>query len=180
MILDYKDVFIQYYTFDSYVRTKYVRVDFLLSAFICAKNVYKHSVNYVLKKLSLLDIYNDNVELIEQINQQTNEIPVSEAFDGSLRFKLLVNMITDIIGKYIQTVDDSYIKEVFKVEKIITEYKLEERNDTAILYSKYDILTAMEQGEIIMTDTYVSLTKTKTGVSLKPISVTEDIKKLVK
>ena len=179
MVLDYKDVFIQYYTFDSYIRTEYVRVDFLLNSFVSAKSVYKYSVNYVLKKVSLLEIYKNSIELIEKTNREANEIPVSEGFDGSLRFKLLVNMVAEIIEKYIQITDDIYVIEVFRVEKIITEYKLEERSDTMILHSKYNIFKLMEQGEIEIADTYVSLTKTKTGVTIKTIRVTEEIKKML-
>lgn len=179
MILDYKDVFIQYYTFDSPVRTKYRRMDYLVSAFVVAGSTYKCSTVYVLKKYSLINIYNQYQDLIEKIYNQSEHIPIDQDFDGETRRIYLYTLVENIIQDAIRKYDEDSLKEIYKFEHELYEYRLEKNQESRILYSPYDILSAINTGEILKKESFICVSKEETKIILKSINVTDELKRVL-
>lgn len=176
MILKYKEIFVQYYTFDSDLRKNYTRIDFLLEAFVAGKGMYKFSVNYLLKKCNLVDIYKKYEQLIKNTEYEVNHLSVNESFGGLATRTIIYKMVHEILIKEFADTSEE-IMEMIKFEQEIADYNLNKANnsDNIIIFHKFDFIEALKTGCFTRKDSYYVLSKTPTGLSIKAIDFDGDL-----
>ena len=110
LIKQHPNIFPQFYTFDSEVRSKYRRIDFLV---YCLMAVYKEgylSIRYLLKKYGSVGIYNLVQDEIEIAYEQMKKDALDIFEKGAM--KVFKDLYSAIIIKANEIENDSYFRGV--------------------------------------------------------------------
>lgn len=128
------DNFSCFYDFDTKVRRKYNRMDFLVTCFSGLFPVFSRTINYLILNYGLKEIYLSCEEVISYYANKIQSRPILDSFYGKNEVNLFHNVIDKIVHYYMQsaTQKDLYFQEVYKFEQNIYLYSIYELDEEVV------------------------------------------------
>jgi radical SAM superfamily enzyme YgiQ (UPF0313 family) len=131
LVKQHLDIFPQFYTFDSEVRSRFRRIDFLVYFLVI---VYKEgylTVRYLLDKYGVMGIYGILEEEIETAFQRMNAASVSIRFENDYQgqhMRIIKDLYAAFVIRMNELVDDIYFRNisVFEFQKMLGAFDEDE------------------------------------------------------
>jgi len=131
LIKQHPEIFPQFYTFDSEVRSKFRRIDFLMFFLVI---VYKEgylTVRYLLEKYGVLGIYDFLEDKIEAAFQQMDTAALSASFENGYQgphMKIIKDLYAAFVIRMNEVDNDIYFKNisVFEFQKMLGAFDEDE------------------------------------------------------
>ena len=130
LIRKYKDIFIQYYSFSSVVKSKYpwFEIIFVLASF--QWNFFKNTFKALAKNIGLLNIYLKYEPIFKDVYFQFNELDYSDE---------LPYLTRDSLQKIVMSEDNDEINEVFRYENDLFDFAVKNKEESKIVNYRLDI-----------------------------------------
>jgi len=143
-IKNYPHLFLQYYTFNSEIRSRFIHIDLLVLIIFSFMDIYYHSIKILIETYGLIVLYERYERLIHK-------------YSLDLRFKTQLDSRELDVSSYLDLIDEIrshefnshfsiFYDELFSYENIICDYSLN-NNKTEEIYSfDIDIVKAISLG----------------------------------
>lgn len=156
MVLNNKQIFIQYYTFDTDVRMKYKYLDLLLVVYVTMKQSgYSWSIRELICCFGFNTIYNACEDILEKFLGCTEDSEKRTATIGIRESKFAIfNCGKEIFNRMLKQVDNQLIKEIYDFESMISRIKRGEIFEETRSYF-YDVYSGTKSGIFEKNKTYV-------------------------
>lgn len=132
LIRKYKDIFIQYYSFDSAVRKKYPWFEVIFAMTSLHWNNYKNTFATLTVKVGLTELYLKYEDLFRDFYYRFNDYDYSDN---------LLQIIRDALKKIVAAENDEELSEIFRYEDDLFGYAVSDCRDDLIREYRLDIGT---------------------------------------
>lgn len=162
MIQNHKNIFPQFYTFDSSVRKNYSRFDLFINFYTSVGRAAPYTFKYIVECVGLINVYNLMKDNIEDAYMRMNSMTVEEFYtyqNMPTIFKELYKKMIEIV----QTRMNLYYQNVIKYEYLITSLDFSE---DMVYEFDFDVVRLSAGEQASKQKCYFMLKKKETGVKL--------------
>lgn len=135
-----KEIFSAFYSFNSIVREKYRRMDFLITFLNIMKKYFKKTIEYLISKKGLVYIYSQCESDIIQAYKEVNNRSLNEYLLNYKEREILQDLFVNIFNKMTKCINDIVIKEIFRFENILYQYGTQKIKEDKIYFFEVDVL----------------------------------------
>lgn len=127
-----KEIFSAFYSFKSIVRFKYKRFDLLIVCLNIMNIYFKTSIKYLIYKKGLLYIYSQYESYIVHAYKKINNRNVNQFLLNYMEKEILLDLLIKIFEEVILYEDDVFLREMFRFENILYQYRIHKINEEKI------------------------------------------------
>lgn len=172
LIQKYPEVFTQYYTFDSEVKSRYMRFDSMIITFSCISNFYLYSLRFLVRKYGLEGFYFKYEKEIDEMYYINQKISLSKrtSQDITKMYSEVFDMYNTIFAEEIKSEENFYFSEIYKYDHLKYCYHISGKKESEVHEFDMDIEYAMKTGIYKMEKYYVRIFKNGNKISTKKVS----------
>lgn len=171
-----KELFMQYYTFDTEVRKRYSKFDLFVVMLNIAMNLgFRSSVKSLIKKYGYEQLYIKHENLFFQCLDKSCELMLEEIISSSFFRNQLMNSFFNLMKVEYNEIDQMILKQIFMYEYKLYEFsKTKKFKAIEKLYQTYkfsiDIFTMLREGKLIVKDIFIMFVKEETRIKVMKIN----------
>lgn len=157
LILKYPNMFSQYYTFDSDVKTRYKRFDYLIEVITAMSDFYFTSFRYLIVRDGLEELYFRIYPILDELYDELQARNVTEKVENE-EYNILVRIdkiLSPFLKKEMSREKDYLVEEIYKYENKKVTFFLSDSNKPIILNFLINIDKAVSELKLVREEYYI-------------------------
>lgn len=162
MIQKHKNIFPQFYTFDSFIRKTYSRFDLFINFYTSVGRLSPYTFRQIVDSVGLISVYSLLATDFEEAYMRMNSMTIEEFYtyqNMPIIFKKLYKKLVEIM----QTQMSLYYQNIIKYEYLVASMDFKE---DMVYEFDYDVVGLLRGEQVFKRKCYLMLKKNDTGIKI--------------
>lgn len=148
IIFKNKEIHSCFFSFDSFVRTKYKRMDILITCLSLSFKQFAISCKYIISKYGLIKIYEMTKDILEKCYQDIQSLSLTQAYKNTATNELLIKLYIKMAHNFSKMDEDDNIKEIIRYETDLYDFTFSNKTSEIREYN-VDIYNSVKVRQMI-------------------------------